>query len=264
MANYKRSAQTKELILETASRLFLEKGYNAATVREICSQLKISVSRVNYHFSSKADLAGMICSRFFHNFSQEIKKAIGNPDSYSLVTEAIALRFLIRLMIGDSHDTPTSRFYQEAAREGILAQSFSLVDKGIFTRTMATSNMLEAKLLPEQLEVYARIFASALSAVIQSWEQMLEQYGGDREKSLATLQDIFVGLFMQMLNYRHDAQREILILSDAYYRLMDVEFFDLTNVRIHMSADLTEEDRHRILKLSAKSKDWEQNDQRAR
>lgn len=254
MASYKRSAQTKDLILETASRLFYEKGYTAATVREICAQSQISVSRINYHFSSKADLAGVICSQFFHNFSAEIKKAIGNPRTYSLVTEAIALRFLISLMIGDSRNTPSSRFYQEIAREGILAESFSAVDKGIFTRTAATSNMLETELKPEYVEVYSRIFGSALSAVIQSWEQVLEQCGGDRERSLTMLQDIFVGLFMQMLNYKHEAQRGILVLSDAYYRLMEVEFLGLTQVRIHMSNNLTEEDKRRILELSVKNK----------
>ena len=258
MANYKRSAQTKELILETASRLFYEKGYTAATVREICAESQISVSRINYHFSSKADLAGLICNQFFHSFSREIKKAIGNSRTYSLVTEAIALRFLIRLMIGDAN-TPSSRFYQEIAREGILAETFSSVDKGIFTRTAATSHMLETELKPEYVEVYSRIFGSALSAVIGSWEQVLEQCGGDREKSLTMLQDIFVGLFMQMLNYNHDAQRGILMLSDAYYRLMEVEFLDLTQVRIHMSSNLTEEDKQRILKLSVQNKPKKEN-----
>ena len=170
------------------------------------------------------------------------------------MTEAIALRFLISLMIGDSRNTPSSRFYQEIAREGILAESFSAVDKGIFTRTAATSNMLETELKPEYVEVYSRIFGSALSAVIQSWEQVLEQCGGDRERSLTMLQDIFVGLFMQMLNYKHEAQRGILVLSDAYYRLMEVEFLGLTQVRIHMSNNLTEEDKRRILKLSVKNK----------
>ena len=68
MAQYVRSTHTKQTIIETACRLFYEKGYTDATVRQICAQSGISVSRVNYHFSSKADLAGVICRQFFYNF----------------------------------------------------------------------------------------------------------------------------------------------------------------------------------------------------
>ncbi|MCQ2420228.1 MAG: TetR/AcrR family transcriptional regulator [Clostridia bacterium] len=244
MANYKRSDQTKQQIIETASRLFYEKGYTEATVRDICSQSGFSVSRINYHFSSKAELAGVICNQFFHNFSHEIRKAIGNRRTYSLVTEAIALRFLVALLLDN---TPSSRFYREIAQEGILGRAFSEMDKGMFAHAARNSEMLESAVQENRLSVYGHIFAAALPAVIKSWDKELEQCGGDREKAVCMIQDVFVGLFMQMLDYKHTAQNGILAMSEAYYQLIQVDMVGLTEVRVQTKTVLSEEDKKRIL-----------------
>lgn len=243
MAQYMRSTQTKEAIIETACRLFYEKGYTGATVRQICAQSGLSVSRVNYHFSSKADLAGVICGQFFHNFTQQLRHVMGSYNTYSVVNEAIALRFLVRLLLGDPETEPSTRFYREIAREGILAEVFSVVDKQLFSADAKAASLLEFQPKPEQLVVYSRIYAAALPAVIRSWEQVLQSCGGDRERAMSLLQDVFVGLFMQMLDYEHHIQQGILALSRAYYALMDVEVLSLTEVRIHMTGTLSQQDR---------------------
>lgn len=249
MANYKRSAQTKDAILETASRLFYEKGYTSATVREICAQSNISVSRINYHFSSKADLAGVICGQFLRNFIKETVKVLEIARSYPMLVEAIALRFIIRLMVAGN--SPASRFYMEVAREGILTEFFSTLDRRIFERQVEELHILETDLQDAYVEVYAKIYASALSAVIQSWDKVLEQCGGDQGKGLAMLQNIFVGLFMQMINCKHEIQQKVLELSEACYRLMEVEIQGLTQVNIRMPEKISPEIQRGIVELSA-------------
>ena len=248
MASYKRSAQTKDVILDTASRLFYEKGYTSATVREICAQSNISVSRINYHFSSKADLAGVICGQFLHNFIKETVKVLEISRSYPLLVEAIALRFLIRLMVAGN--SPASRFYLEVAREGILTEFFPMMERRIFERKVQEICVLENDLQDAYAEVYAKIYASALSAVIQSWDKVLEQCGGNLEKGLSMLQNIFVGLFMQMINCRHEIQQKVLELSEACYRLMEVEIQGLTQVTIRMPEHLSADIQQEILELS--------------
>jgi TetR/AcrR family transcriptional regulator, regulator of cefoperazone and chloramphenicol sensitivity len=47
---------TKARILETAGEVFAEKGYEAATVREICERAGVNVAAVNYYFGGKASL----------------------------------------------------------------------------------------------------------------------------------------------------------------------------------------------------------------
>jgi AcrR family transcriptional regulator len=238
MAQNRRSIQTKETILETATHLFYEKGYTATTIREICSQSGISVSRVNYHFSSKAELAGVVCSQFVHNFIQELRNLIGNFSGYSIVVESIALRFLVDLLLSDPEAVPASRFYREITREGILSEAFSPGDKNFFSRTMALSQLRESQFQPGYTDIYARILSAALAPLIDSWDQVLELCDADREKANWRLQDIFVALFMQLLDFRHDVQQDIVDLSRNYYRMMDIELQNLTQIHITISQPL--------------------------
>lgn len=46
----------RELILETARRLFAEKGYDGVSMRDIAGELGISVGNVTYYFKKKEDL----------------------------------------------------------------------------------------------------------------------------------------------------------------------------------------------------------------
>lgn len=243
MAQYVRSTHTKQTIIETACRLFYEKGYTDATVRQICAQSGISVSRVNYHFSSKADLAGVICRQFFYNFVQQLRGVMGSCDTYSVVNEAIALRFLVRLMLKEPKTDPFARFYQELAREGILADTFSEVNRQIFSEKTKAFELAQSQMASARLEICSQIYAAALQASLGSWDQVLQNCEGNRDRALLLLQDVFVGLFMQMLDYEHPVQQGILDLSRAYYERMDVQVLNLTDVCITMTGTLSPRDK---------------------
>lgn len=47
---------TKLRLLETAGTVFAEKGFRAATVREICQRAGVNLAAVNYHFGDKERL----------------------------------------------------------------------------------------------------------------------------------------------------------------------------------------------------------------
>jgi AcrR family transcriptional regulator len=51
-----KSEETRARIVETAYRLFLERGYNATSIREIGDRAKVTVGAIYNHFSTKEDI----------------------------------------------------------------------------------------------------------------------------------------------------------------------------------------------------------------
>jgi len=57
MANLKtKSEKTRNRLLTAASRIFAEKGFQEATIAEICEQAETNIASVNYHFRDKETL----------------------------------------------------------------------------------------------------------------------------------------------------------------------------------------------------------------
>ncbi len=54
---------TKERILQTAQRMFLEHGINGSSLRAITAEAKVNLAAINYHFGSKENLVRAVTSR---------------------------------------------------------------------------------------------------------------------------------------------------------------------------------------------------------
>src|SRR5580704_6501338 len=50
------SDPTRDKLLDVAGRIFADRGYRAATIREICIAAGANVAAVNYHFGDKLGL----------------------------------------------------------------------------------------------------------------------------------------------------------------------------------------------------------------
>jgi AcrR family transcriptional regulator len=51
-----RDSQTRARLLEAAGEVFAERGFRAATIREICERAKANVAAAHYHFGDKEEL----------------------------------------------------------------------------------------------------------------------------------------------------------------------------------------------------------------
>ncbi|WP_315121125.1 TetR/AcrR family transcriptional regulator [uncultured Clostridium sp.] len=87
---------TKDFIIETANKLFLEKGYQNVTVVDICEACGISKTTFYYHLKSKEDIILRFYDSLTHNISQHLMSIL-TMDNYweqlmvcfeSLVAEA--------------------------------------------------------------------------------------------------------------------------------------------------------------------------------
>jgi AcrR family transcriptional regulator len=54
------SEPTRDKLLDVAGRIFADRGYRAATIREICIAARANVAAVNYHFGDKLGLYTMV------------------------------------------------------------------------------------------------------------------------------------------------------------------------------------------------------------
>lgn len=56
-------ANTKETILNTAEKLFAQKGFHNTSIRELTSEANVNISAINYHFGSKDKLFEAVITR---------------------------------------------------------------------------------------------------------------------------------------------------------------------------------------------------------
>ncbi|WP_067143243.1 TetR/AcrR family transcriptional regulator [Oceanivirga salmonicida] len=63
MARNKFPEETINLILETASKLFIKKGYDNTTIQDILDETKLSKGAIYHHFKSKDDIFLKICDK---------------------------------------------------------------------------------------------------------------------------------------------------------------------------------------------------------
>jgi len=67
MNNDHKAPGTKERLFKAAIRVFAEKGYENATVREICGLAEANVAAVNYHFGDKESLYFQVVEEIFRS-----------------------------------------------------------------------------------------------------------------------------------------------------------------------------------------------------
>jgi len=90
-------ATTKELILDTAERLFAEHGLDATSIRDITGAAGVNLGAITYHFGTKENLIAAMFNRYFGPFVQRTmqlfeaadRKAGQNPPAVEDLLEAL-------------------------------------------------------------------------------------------------------------------------------------------------------------------------------
>jgi AcrR family transcriptional regulator len=89
---------TRSRLLKAAAEIFAEKGYENATIREICGRASANVALVNYHFGDKLELYTEVWRCFLKRGEQAAAAA-------SEVDPEMDLRNIVRAMLERAFET---------------------------------------------------------------------------------------------------------------------------------------------------------------
>lgn len=74
MARNKHPEETVRLILDAATRLFIERGYDETSLQDIIDETKLSKGAIYHHFASKEEIFVRICERIGEENAQILGK----------------------------------------------------------------------------------------------------------------------------------------------------------------------------------------------
>lgn len=79
MARNKYPEETVRKILDTAERLFVEKGYDQTSLQEIITETGLSKGAIYHHFTSKEDILYSVCDRIGRRNGQALAQVRDDP-----------------------------------------------------------------------------------------------------------------------------------------------------------------------------------------
>lgn len=94
----KKNTTKKEIIIEKAARLFREKGFGAASMRDIAETVGVEAASLYNHIQSKSEILQAICFKIANEFISHLEEMerSGEPNLKKMET---IIRFHIKMML---------------------------------------------------------------------------------------------------------------------------------------------------------------------
>src|SRR3984957_1611426 len=94
----KKNSTKKEVIIEKASKLFREKGFGAASMRDLAEHVGVEAASLYNHIQSKSEILQIICYKVANDFLTNLEPVESSPQSTLKKMEAV-IRLHIRMML---------------------------------------------------------------------------------------------------------------------------------------------------------------------
>ncbi|GAC1433015.1 MAG: TetR/AcrR family transcriptional regulator [Chitinophagaceae bacterium] len=94
----RKNSTRKETIIETAARLFRERGFSATSMRDLAEQVGVEAASLYNHISSKAEILQELCFKVANKFMSHIDK-VDAADMNAIKKIEAVLRFHIQQMV---------------------------------------------------------------------------------------------------------------------------------------------------------------------
>jgi AcrR family transcriptional regulator len=183
-------------VLESATRLFTEKGYEAASVRDLAAELEIRPSSLYHHFPGKQHILFAICMRMQTDFNAEVMpELVANRPPDEAIASAVRRHVLfghrrkgeVVVNIRERRSLPADQLAQVNGLRREYRDTMARVidagcEQGVFyvgdpkLAAMAIVDMING--LPHwfrphdehDLERVADLYASAALALLRGWD----------------------------------------------------------------------------------------------
>jgi AcrR family transcriptional regulator len=120
--------ETRQSILDAAMTIFADRGYRAATVRDICAAADVNIAAINYHFGDKAALYGEVLAYAYATLSPQPMPRLQDHSTATGAFEAWVHWYVDR-MVGD-HGQTVGRLMMHAMADPSCGIDV-LADRGI-------------------------------------------------------------------------------------------------------------------------------------
>src|SRR5450432_4658573 len=94
----KKNSSKKDVIIEKASKLFREKGFGAASMRDLAEHVGVEAASLYNHIQSKSEILQTICFKVANEFISHLEAVEMSPETTLKKIETI-IRFHIRMML---------------------------------------------------------------------------------------------------------------------------------------------------------------------
>lgn len=144
MSNNSQTLKTRQRLLVAASQIFADKGYQEATIAEICEHAEANIASVNYHFRDKESL---YLEAWCYAFEQDLARHPSDGGIDATMSAEARLADRIKSLVARIAD-PDSHFFAIVHKE--MAQQTQLLDK-IMTLVINPERQAMISLLKELL-----------------------------------------------------------------------------------------------------------------
>lgn len=86
---------SKQKVIEAASALFFQKGFNGASVRDIADRASVNVSLISYYFKSKQGLLEYAVTSYYEEYLKMMEESLAAADELSPLERLNHLIFTI-------------------------------------------------------------------------------------------------------------------------------------------------------------------------
>ena len=163
VAKTNRSDQTKKKIINAAIKLIEENGYSHVSIRDICKESGVSLSRINYHFGNKDNLAVELAIQIPLKINDEInRRHPGYNAPRSMESDLAFIMLMIKVLLSEGENIEKYRelYSQDAVLEHISESSrFSYQDY--------YSEEFRKSLTPQMLIIISSACAQCMATILK-------------------------------------------------------------------------------------------------